>query len=82
MRGTLGCPYSHSEDAMRLRILQDYHSNAVTYRAGDVIDVPDDLGQWLQRDSVGSFEEIKPEKPRRTLRKPPADKAISEAVEK
>ena len=61
---------------MKLKVKHDYHSNRASYRAGEVIDVPDELGRWLQRDSAGSFEEVKP--PKRRMRKPPADKSITE----
>lgn len=66
---------------MKLKVKHDYHSNRASYRAGEVIEVDDKFGAWLQRDSVGCFEEVKP-KPRRSLKKPPADKAITEATEK
>jgi hypothetical protein len=65
---------------MKLRVKRDYQSNAARYQAGEVIDVSDEFGAWLTRDSEGCFEEVKP--PKRSMEKPPADKAISEAVEK
>lgn len=41
---------------MKLRVVQNYNSNTASYQAGQVIDVPDALGEWLMRDSTGSFQ--------------------------
>ena len=71
---------SPSEVNMKLLVKHDYRSNAASYRAGQIIEVPDEFGAWLQRDSESCFEEVKPRK--RRMRKPPADKAIHEATEK
>ncbi len=67
---------------MKLRVVKNYSSNAAQYRAGEEIEVPDEFGEWLQRDSVECFEEIKDKPPKRSLRKPPADKAMTEVEEK
>lgn len=64
---------------MKLRVKQDYRSNAAQYRAGEIVEVSAEFGAWLQRDSAESFEEITP---KRSYRKPPRDKAIAEATEK
>jgi len=62
---------------MKLRVKQDYSSTGRSYQKGQVIEVLDHVGEWLMRDSEGSFEEIKP-KPKRSLKKPPKDKALDE----
>lgn len=68
---------------MRLRVVQNYNSNTASYQAGQVIDVPDALGEWLMRDSTGSFEPVEDapvvEEPRR-LRV--ANRAAKPRVEK
>lgn len=57
---------------MKLKVLSDYRSHLGGYRAGQEIEVEDERGQLLQRDSPDSFEEIKEKAPT----KPPADKMI------
>lgn len=50
---------------MRLLCISDYRSGAGDYREGAVIDVSDSIGEYLLRDSPGSFvaeDEPKPEK--------------------
>jgi len=65
---------------MKLKVKRDYQNREHNYRAGETIEVSEELGAWLMRDSHSCFEIPKP--PRRSLRKPPADKAIEEATEK
>jgi len=62
---------------MKLRVVQNYNSVGRHYEKGQVIEVLDHVGEWLMRDSEGSFVEIKP-KPKRSLKKPPKDKALDE----
>jgi hypothetical protein len=64
---------------MKLLVKSTYRAADVQLDAGKEIDVDEDRGRWLMRDAPGCFEEIKP---RRSLRKPPRDKAISEVTEK
>lgn len=51
---------------MRLLCISDYRSGAGDYREGTVLDVSDSIGEYLMRDSPGSFvaeDEAKPKKP-------------------
>ena len=67
---------------MKLKVKRDYTNREHQYQKGEVIEVPDEVGAWLQRDSESTFAEVKPRRPRRSMKKPPADKAVTEAVEK
>ena len=40
---------------MRLLALSRYRNGETAYAAGEVIDVPDEMGEFLQRDSPGTF---------------------------
>ncbi len=40
---------------MRLRVVHDYNSQRGQYKAGQIIEVSDEFGTWLMRDSVSCF---------------------------
>ncbi len=40
---------------MRLRVVNDYSSQRGQYKAGQIIEVSDEFGAWLMRDSVSCF---------------------------
>ena len=68
---------------MKLVCVRQYKSAVLAAQPGDVLEVPQELGEWLLRDGALCFEEpAPPEPPKRALRKPPRDKAITEATEK
>ena len=47
---------------MKLKVLSRYSSGAGEFRKGQTIDVDETMAAFLQRDSPGSFEVVKPEK--------------------
>ncbi len=62
----------------------DYESHAMKLKAGQVIDLTDELAEWLQRDSRGALELIVPLPPpadpapvvERVVDTPPADRMM------
>ena len=64
---------------MQLNVLGDYAGHGVRYRAGTVITVPDDEGEFLLRDSPGSFEVCEEKK---AVEEPPRDKMVKKTRKK
>lgn len=63
---------------MKLKVLDNYKSHRGAWEAGEEITVDEELGQWLQRDSPGSFEKIG----EKALDEPPEDKMVAAAPKK
>ena len=47
----------------KYRVLHDYRSSALQFNAGDVVELIPALADWVNRDSPGTLEEIKPAPP-------------------
>lgn len=61
---------------MRLQVVHDYHSQRGQYKQGQVIEVPDEFGAWLMRDSVSCF--VLADEPQITaFETPPANRVMS-----
>ena len=68
---------------MRLEVLGNYAGHGVRYVAGTIITVPDEKGEFLLRDSPGSFEVYEEkEKKTKAVEKPPRDKKVKKSRKK
>lgn len=47
----------------RYRVMKDYGSHMMRLKAGDVLDLVEQLAEWVNRDAPGTLEEYKPEPP-------------------
>ncbi len=64
---------------MRLRVIHDYNSQRGQYKTGQIIEVSDDLGAWLMRDSVDCF--VLADEPQvKAFDAPPVDRAMKRRV--
>lgn len=57
---------------MRLLVVSDYSNHGVSYKAGDVVPVPEWTAQWLMADSPGSFKVIPDDAPPEVAKAPEA----------
>ena len=65
---------------MKLKVTRPYRNAIDAWDEGAVIEVDEEKGLWLQRDSPGTFELVKPKqtrKPRTKAMKAPANTAIT-----
>ncbi len=46
------------------RVLRDYRSDRMSLRAGQVIDLPDELSAWIERDCPGTLQRVTEAPPR------------------
>ena len=63
---------------MKLKILGGYSSHRGAWRKGEEIEVEEELGHWLLRDSPGSFEIVV----EKAMDEPPEDKMVKSAPKK
>jgi hypothetical protein len=62
---------------MKLRVLVDYQCRNNRYFAGQILQVDDEYGAWLQRDCSGCFERAdQPKEEARDVSAPPKDKMM------
>ena len=63
---------------MKLKVLRQYGSPRGSWKAGEEIEVDEELGLWLLDDAPGSFEKIE----EKALDEPPEDKMVKSAPKK
>ena len=51
-------PKEKTEPKIKLRVIADYRNRKIYYKAGQVIEVGQDLASFLMADSPGCFEKI------------------------
>ena len=61
---------------IRLQVLSSYANQTVSYSAGEVIEVDENLGEFLLKDSKESFRLLDAVMSEKSLDAPPAHKAI------
>jgi hypothetical protein len=65
---------------MRVQFGQSYRSNAGAWDAGQVVELPDDLVEWLNHDSPGVCVPVEETEPAaRQVQAPPADRMVKNA---
>ena len=79
---------------VKLKVLQDYRSWDIVYKAGEEIEVPETMATWLMNDAPVAFERIQEQPPtppqplagegeeKKAVEQPPKDKMVRRAPRK